>query len=179
MYSIEKTVNSKKVYDGKVVQLYCDDVELDNGYKTFREVVRHPGGVCVVALDEQENIYLVQQFRYPYKEVLTELPAGKLEYGEDPETCGRRELKEEAGAEAESFEYLGVLYPTVAYNTEKIHMYLARGLSFSQQHLDDGEFLDVKKMPLKEAFEMAMDNKLPDSKTQLAIIKAYLKLHGI
>ena len=179
MYSIEKTVNSKKVYDGKVVQLYCDDVELDNGYKTFREVVRHPGGVCVVALDEQENIYLVQQFRYPYKEVLTELPAGKLEYGEDPETCGRRELKEEAGAEAESFEYLGVLYPTVAYNTEKIHMYLARGLSFSQQHLDDGEFLDVKKMPLKEAFEMAMDNKLPDSKTQLGIIKAYLKLHGI
>lgn len=179
MYSIEKTVSSKKVYDGKVVQLYCDDVELDNGYKTFREVVRHPGGVCVVALDEQENVYLVEQFRYPYKEVLTELPAGKLEYGEDPETCGRRELKEEAGAEAESFEYLGVLYPTVAYNTEKIHMYLARGLKFSQQHLDEGEFLDVKKMPLKEAFQMAMDNKLPDSKTQLAIIKAYLKIHGI
>lgn len=179
MYSIEKTVSSKKVYDGKVVQLYCDDVELDNGYKTFREVVRHPGGVCVVALDEQENVYLVQQFRYPYKEVLTELPAGKLEYGEDPETCGRRELKEEAGAEAESFEYLGVLYPTVAYNTEKIHMYLARGLKISQQHLDEGEFLDVKKMPLKEAFQMAMDNKLPDSKTQLAIIKAYLKIHGI
>ena len=179
MYSIEKTVSSKKVYDGKVVQLYCDDVELDNGYKTFREVVRHPGGVCVVALDEQENVYLVQQFRYPYKEVLTELPAGKLEYGEDPETCGRRELKEEAGAEAESFEYLGVLYPTVAYNPEKIHMYLARGLKFSQQHLDEGEFLDVKKMPLKEAFQMAMDNKLPDSKTQLAIIKAYLKIHGI
>ena len=131
-----------------------------------------------MALDEDENVFMVEQFRYPFAEVLTEVPAGKLEYGEQPELCGRRELKEEVGAEAESFEYLGCLYPTVAYDTEKIYMYLARGLSFSEQDLDDGEFLDVKKMPLKQAFEMAMAGQLPDAKTQLAIIKAYLKLHG-
>ena len=178
MYSKEKTITTKQVYDGIVVKLFSDEVELDNGYKATREVIHHPGGVCVVALDEDENVFMVEQFRYPFAEVLTEVPAGKLEYGEQPEICGRRELKEEVGAEAESFEYLGCLYPTVAYDTEKIYMYLARGLSFSEQDLDDGEFLDVKKMPLKQAFEMAMAGQLPDAKTQLAIIKAYLKLHG-
>lgn len=178
MYSKEKTLTSEQVYDGIVVKLFSDKVELDNGYKATREVIHHPGGVCVAALDEDENIFLVEQFRYPFDTVLTEVPAGKLEYGEDPLECGRRELKEEVGAEAESFEYLGCLYPTVAYDTEKIHMYLARGLSFSSQDLDEGEFLDVKKMPLKQAFEMAMNNELPDAKSQLCIIKAYLKLHG-
>ena len=178
MYSKEKTITTKQVYDGIVVKLFSDEVELDNGYKATREVIHHPGGVCVVALDEDENVFMVEQFRYPFAEVLTEVPAGKLEYGEQPELCGRRELKEEVGAEAESFEYLGCLYPTVAYDTEKIYMYLARGLSFSEQDLDDGEFLDVRKMPLKQAFEMAMNNQLPDAKTQLAIIKAYLKLNG-
>lgn len=178
MYLKEKTITTKQVYDGIVVKLFSDEVELDNGYKATREVIHHPGGVCVVALDEDENVFMVEQFRYPFAEVLTEVPAGKLEYGEQPELCGRRELKEEVGAEAESFEYLGCLYPTVAYDTEKIYMYLARGLSFSEQDLDDGEFLDVKKMPLKQAFEMAMAGQLPDAKTQLAIIKAYLKLHG-
>lgn len=178
MYSREKTLTSKQVYDGIVVKLFSDEVELDNGSKATREVIHHPGGVCVVALDESENVFLVEQFRYPFGDVLTEVPAGKLEYGEQPETCGRRELKEEVGAQAQSFEYLGCLYPTVAYDTEKIHMYLATGLSFCEQQLDEGEFLDVKKMPLKEAFELAMTGGLPDAKTQLAIIKAYLKLHG-
>lgn len=178
MYSIEKTISSKQVYDGIVVKLYSDDVELDNGYKAVREVIHHPGGVCVAALDEQENIFFVQQFRYPFGEVLTEVPAGKLEYGEQPETCGRRELLEEIGATAQSFEELGCLYPTVAYDTEKIYIYLARQLTFSKQNLDEGEFLDVKKMPLKQAYELALSGGLPDAKTQLAVIKAYLKLHG-
>ena len=106
------------------------------------------------------------------------MPAGKLEFGENPEECGRRELKEEVGATADSFEYLGCLYPTVAYDTEIIYMFLARGLHFGEQHLDDGEFLDVKKLPLKEAYRMVMANELPDAKTQMAVLKAYLKLHG-
>ena len=178
MYSKEKTITSEQVYDGIVVKLFSDRVELENGYKATREVIHHPGGVCVVALDDDENVFMVEQFRCPFGEVLVEVPAGKLEYGEDPETCGRRELREEAGAQAQSFEYLGCLYPTVAYDTEKIHMFLARGLSPCEQDLDEGEFLDVRKMPLKQAFEMAMNNELPDAKTQLAIIKAYLKIHG-
>ena len=96
MYSKEKTITSEQVYDGIVVKLFSDSVELDNGTKAVREVIHHPGGVCVAALDENENVFMVEQFRYPFAEVLTELPAGKLEYGEDPETCGRRELREEA-----------------------------------------------------------------------------------
>ena len=178
MVQNEKQLDSQLIYDGKVVKLYKDEVELDNGYKTGREWIKHPGGVCIAAVDEDENVYFVEQFRYPFHTALMEIPAGKLEFGENHRECGIRELKEEIGAEAESFEYLGCLYPTVAYDTEVIHMYLARGLSFGEQHLDEGEFLDVKKIPLEKAVEMVMNNELPDSKTQLAIIKTYIKLKG-
>ncbi|MBO5447715.1 MAG: NUDIX domain-containing protein [Ruminococcus sp.] len=176
MYQNEKTLSSELIFEGKVVKLYKDEVELDNGYKAGREWIKHPGGVCVVALDEEENVYFVEQFRYPFHTALMEIPAGKLEFGEDHRECGIRELKEEIGATAESFEYLGCLYPTVAYDTEIIHMYLARGLSFGEQHLDEGEFLNVTKIPLSKAFEMVMNNELKDSKTQLAILKAAYKL---
>ena len=178
MYLNEKTLSSEQIFDGVVVKLYRDDIELENGEKGVREFIKHPGGVCVAALDEDENLFMVEQFRYPFGKALTEVPAGKLEFGEDPEECGRRELKEEVGATADSFEYLGCLYPTVAYDTEIIYMFLARGLHFGEQHLDDGEFLDVKKLPLKEAYRMVMANELPDAKTQMAVLKAYLKLHG-
>ncbi|WP_294486557.1 NUDIX domain-containing protein [uncultured Ruminococcus sp.] len=178
MYQKEKALGSEQLFDGIVVKLFRDDVELENGEKAVREYVKHPGGVCVAAVDDDENIYMVEQFRYPFGKALTEVPAGKLEYGEEPAQCGRRELKEEVGAVADSFEYLGCLYPTVAYDTEIIHMFLARGLHFGEQHLDDGEFLDVKKMPLKEAYKLVMENKMPDAKTQMAVMKAYLKLHG-
>ena len=178
MYLNEKTLSSEQIFDGIVVKLFRDEIELENGMKGVREFIKHPGGVCVAALDDEENLYMVEQFRYPFGKALTEVPAGKLEYGENPEECGKRELKEEVGATAESFEYLGCLYPTVAYDTEIIHMFLARGLSFGQQHLDEGEFLGVKKLPLKQAFEMVMENKIPDAKTQMIIMKAYYKLHG-
>ena len=178
MYLNEKTLSSEQIFDGVVVKLYRDDIELENGEKGVREFIKHPGGVCVAALDEDENLFMVEQFRYPFGKVLTEVPAGKLEFGEDPEQCGRRELKEEVGATADSFEYLGCLYPTVAYDTEIIYMFLARGLHFGEQHLDEGEFLDVKKLPLKEAYRMVMANELPDAKTQMAVLKAYLRLHG-
>ena len=97
-YQNEKQISSQQIYDGIVVKLFKDEVELDNGYKTVREVIRHPGGVCIAALDKEENLYFVKQFRYPFKTALTELPAGKLEFGEDPRDAGLRELKEEVGA---------------------------------------------------------------------------------
>lgn len=176
MYQNEKKISSQEIYNGKVVKLSIDDVEMENGYKTKREVIHHPGGVCIVALDDENNVYMVEQFRYPFGQALTEIPAGKLEYGENPEECGKRELKEEIGATAESFEYLGKLYPTVAYDTEIIYMYLARGLKFGEQDLDEGEFLGVKKIPLDKAAEMVMNDELHDSKTQLAILKAKIRL---
>ncbi len=178
MYSEEKQISREMKFDGKVVKLYVDQVVLENGTQTFREVIEHPGGVCVLPLDENGDIYMVKQFRYPFMKALYELPAGKLEYGESHRDCGIRELREETGATADSVEYLGCIYPTVAYDTEIIHMYLARGLHFGEQHLDEGEFLDVVKLPFEKAVEMALTGELPDAKTQAAILKTKILLDG-
>ncbi|MCR5142030.1 MAG: NUDIX hydrolase [Ruminococcus sp.] len=178
MISEEKQVSREMKFDGKVVKLYLDQVVLDNGMEAFREVIEHPGGVCVLPLDENGDIYMVKQFRYPFMKVLCELPAGKLEYGESHRECGIRELKEETGAVADSVEYLGCIYPTVAYDTEIIHMYLARGLHFGEQQPDEGEFLDVVKIPFEKAVEMALSGELPDAKTQAAILKTKILLDG-
>lgn len=179
MHLCEETLEVEKIFDGKVVKLTKEIVRLENGNKTIREVIHHNGGVCVVPVTDKGEVIFVKQFRYPFKTQLLEVPAGKLEMGESPRVCGLRELKEEAGAECEEFVYLGCLYPTVAYDTEIIHMYMAKGLKFSDQHLDDDEFLDVIKIPLDQAYDMALMNKIPDSKTQLAVIKTYLLEKGL
>ncbi len=176
MHLSEKKVSGEQIFSGRVIDLSVDKAELEDGSIVTRELITHHGGVCVVPVNENGEIYMVKQFRYPFQQVLTEIPAGKLEKGEDHRTCGIRELKEEIGAEAESFEYLGCLYPTVAYDTEIIHMYLARGLSFGDRDLDEGEFIDVIKLPFDKAVEMVMNNEIPDAKTQLAILKAKVKL---
>lgn len=172
MELFEKKLSSKQVFDGVVVKLFVDDVELPDGKKSIREVVRHPGAVCVIPIDENENVIMIKQFRYPFSQVLYEIPAGKLEIGEDPLEAAIRELEEESGAVAESIEYIGTMYTTVAILDEKIHMYLATGLTYKNAHPDDGEFLEVEKIPLKTLVDMVMDGKIPDSKTQIAILKA-------
>lgn len=176
MHLEEKQLTSELKYDGRIVKLYCDTVLLENGKNTSREVIKHPGGVCVVALTEDNDVLFVRQFRYPHGKVLLEIPAGKLEYGEAHRDCGIRELKEETGCTCDSFEYLGNLLPTPAYDTEVIHMYLARGLHSGEQHLDDNEFLEVEKIPLNKAVEMIMNNEISDAKTQLAILKTKMLL---
>ena len=172
MHLKEDTIKSELIFDGKVVRLFKDIARLEDGQEVSRELIKHPGGVCVVPIDGEGNVYLVKQFRYPFQTVLTEVPAGKLEAGEDHRQCGLRELKEEIGAECDEFTYLGCLYPTVAYDSEIIHMYLARGLHFGRQSLDEDEFLDVIKVSFEKAVEMVMAGELPDSKTQLAILRA-------
>ncbi|MGN1135134.1 MAG: NUDIX domain-containing protein [Oscillospiraceae bacterium] len=176
MHLQEKTVDTEPIFDGKIIKVRKDKAELENGSVVTRELVIHPGGVCVVPVNEKGEVYLVKQFRYPFQEVLTEIPAGKLEVGEDHRSAGLRELKEEVGAECENFEYLGVMYPSVAYLTEKIHMYLATGLSFGEQSLDEDEFLDVEKMPLSQAVEMVISGEIKDGKTQSALLLAARKL---
>lgn len=179
MHLNEETLSVEEIFKGKILNVTKDKVLLENSNISYREVIHHNGGVCVVPVTDEGEIIFVKQFRYPFKTVLTEVPAGKLEKGENPRDCGIRELKEETGAEAEEFIYLGCLYPTVAYNTEIIHMYLAKGLSYSVQNLDEDEFIDVVKIPLEEAYNMAMTNQLPDSKTQLAVMKAYAIEKGL
>lgn len=176
MHLEEKQLTSELKYDGRIVKLYSDTVLLENGKNTSREVIKHPGGVCVVALTEDNDVLFVRQFRYPHGKVLLEIPAGKLEYGEAHRDCGLRELKEETGCTCDSFEYLGNLLPTPAYDTEVIHMYLARGLHSGEQHLDDNEFLEVEKIPLDIAVEMIMNNEISDAKTQVAILKTKMLL---
>lgn len=174
----EKPVKQDYIYKGKIVNLRVDDALLPNGTTAKREVVEHPGGVCVAALTDNNELMFVEQFRYPYFEVVLELPAGKLEYGEDPFEAGKRELREETGATASEYEDLGKLYPTPGYCGEIIHMYLAKNLSFGEQDLDSDEFLEVKKIPLEKAFQMVMNNEIRDSKTQVGIVKAYYKVYG-
>lgn len=172
MELFEKKIKSEKIFDGKIVKLFVDDVELPNGRISKREIVRHPGAVCVVPVTDDGCVIMVRQFRYPFASVLLEVPAGKLEYGEDPLSAVRRELSEESGVEAENIEYIGKLYTTVAIFDEQIHMYLATGLTFRKSHPDEDEFLEVVKIPLNTLVRMIMDGEIPDAKTQIAILKA-------
>lgn len=173
----ETRLDGELIYDGKIIRVEKDTVRLEDGTQAFREVVRHPGGVCVLALTEDDEVLFVRQFRYPHAAVTMEIPAGKLEYGEDPESCGRRELLEECGCRAKEFSYLGRLFPTPAYNAEIIHIYLAKGLEFDAQQLDEGEFLDVERIPLAQAVRMALTDAFPDAKTQIAILRYFALDH--
>ncbi len=178
MHLEEKTVSSEQIFDGRVVKLFHDHVELEDGTIATRELIKHPGGVCVVPLDEDGNVLFVKQFRYPHQRVMTEIPAGKLEWDESHYECGLRELKEETGCTCDNYTYLGSLVPTPAYCGEVIHMYLARGLHYGSQSLDEDEFLDVEKIPLDKAVEMIMNNEIADSKTQIAILKTKLLIEA-
>lgn len=171
MELFEKTINEKTIYEGRIITVHVDDIELPDGKKSKREVVEHSGGVCVAALTEENKLLFVRQFRYPYHKVLLELPAGKLEKGEDPLKAGVRELEEECGAVAQKVIPMGQVYPTVAYCSEIIHLFLATGLQKTKQHLDDGEFLEVEEIPVKDAVDMVMRGEICDSKTAVLVLK--------
>lgn len=172
MHLQEKTITSDVVYKGKIFTVTHDTAELENGQTAVRDVVLHSGGVCVIPVTENNEILMVKQFRYPFAEVTAEIPAGKLEKGESHHDCGKRELLEETGCTCAEYIYMGEIYPTPAYNTEVIHVYLAKGLDFSEQHTDDDEFLDVEKIPLADVKKMVMDGMIKDAKTQIAVLKA-------
>ncbi len=171
MHLEEKTLESRKVYEGPIFTVNHDTVKLENGNHAVRDVLVHHGGVCVIPVTEDNEIYMVRQFRYPFRTAILEIPAGKLEPGEEHSVCGRRELLEETGCTCSEYIYLGEMYPTPAYNSEITHMYLAKGLSYSRQHLDDGEFLDVVTFPIDKAVEMVMNGEIKDGKTQIVILK--------
>ena len=172
----EKTLNSKVMFEGRILKMMVDDVELPDGSTSFREIVGHPGGVCVAPIDDDNNLYFVKQYRYPYHEIVLELPAGKLEKGMSPLDNGKRELKEEVGAEGYSFISLGQVYPSPGYTQEIIHLYACKIKNIGNQQLDQGEFLNGEKTHIDKAVEMVLNNQLPDSKTQIAILKLSMLL---
>ena len=171
METREKTIRKVYVFRGRVLTIRNDDVLLPDGNVSNREIVEHPGGVCVLPILRDGTILLVEQFRYPYMEDVLEAPAGKLESGEDPFEAAKRELREETGMVATEYFDLGVDYPSPGYTNEVIHLYAARGLSDVGQKLDEGEFLNVKKLSFSKALEMIYDNEIRDSKTAMAVLK--------
>lgn len=179
MELFEKTLGTKEIFKGRVFTVHVDDIELPDGSKSFREVVEHSGGVCVAAITDEDELFFVRQYRYPYGRVLLELPAGKLEKGEDPLEAGKRELQEECGVTADEIISMGTVYPTVAYCSEVIYLYAAKNLKKTQQNLDEGEFLSVEKIKISEAADMVMKGEISDSKTVALVLKvAKLKEEG-
>ena len=154
-----------------MVRLTLDKVELENGRSAMREVVHHRGGACIAALTEKDELYLVRQYRYALGQELWELPAGKLEEGEDPFEAAKRELEEECGLKADQYIDLHPFYPTVGYCSEVIYTWLARGLHPVPMHLDEDEFLTPTKMPLEEVCRMVLDGEIRDGKTVAAVLK--------
>ncbi len=173
----EKTVSTKRIYDGIVVNLRVDTVELPDGKTALRDIVEHPGGVGIVAITDDNKILMVKQYRKPIEKAILELPAGKLDKNEDIEECGRRELEEETGYKTREFTYLGYMYPSPGFDDEVTHLYLARGLYKGEVHLDEDEYLDVYKYDISEIKTMIMNNEINDAKTVIGFFKAmeYLK----
>ncbi len=167
----EKQLTSEEIFKGRVVHLFRDTVSLPDGKTATREIVRHPGAVAVAAVTADRRILLVNQFRYAFRRTLTEIPAGKLEPGEDPFEAAKRELREETGAEASVWKELGSFFATPAIFDEHIHLYYATGLTFGENHPDPDEFLDCITMDLDKAVESAASGAFPDGKTQAALLR--------
>ena len=168
----EKKLSSEEIFDGVAIHLFRDEILLPNGNKGVREVVRHPGAVCVLPLTDDGEVIFVNQFRYALNKVTLEVPAGKLEKGEDPQEAALRELSEETGIEAKKIIPMGALYTTPALMDEIIYMYIATELTQGEQHLDEDEFVNAVKIPLSKAVDMVMSGEIRDSKTQTMILKA-------
>lgn len=167
----ERTESVQGIFSGKVITVHHDDIVLPDGRQSKRECVDHPGGVAVIGMTEDEKVILVRQFRYPYKETIYEIPAGKLEKAEDPLEAGIREFREETGAVAEEYISLGEVYPTPGYTNEIIRLFYAKNIHFEEQELDEGEFLQVCKMDFDELINRIMSGEIKDAKTIIACLK--------
>ena len=174
---IEKTVVKNYVFNGKILTVRCDDALLPDGRPCKREIIEHSGGACVLYL-ENDSVLLVRQYRYAYGESVYEIPAGKLEKGEDPMLAAARELEEEAGIKSEKLELLFIDYPTPGYTNEKIYIYRAYDGVKTQTNLDDGEFLDAEFIPLAKIKEMLKNGEIKDGKTIIALQAYFLRQFG-
>lgn len=178
---VEKKIATEEIFEGFVLHVQKDTIKLPNEKTATRELIRHIGAVCVVPVTDDGKVIVERQFRYPIDQVITEIPAGKLDSStEDRLEAAKRELREETGYTADSWTDIGIYYPAAAYSDEKITMYLARGLHKGEQDLDEDEFLNVTKKPIKELVDDIVSGKITDGKTQVAILKAYeiLKREG-
>ena len=174
----EKFVSREEIFDGKILKVVKDTVSLPDGETAYREICLHVGGVCVLPLLSDGRVIMERQYRYAHHRVMLEIPAGKLNGpDEDPLVAAQRELREETGAEARKYTYLGSIATAPALIDELIHLYMAEDISFGERELDPDEFLDVELIHIDRLYEMVMKGEIADAKTQIAILKAkdYLK----
>lgn len=172
----EKTIGSKVIFSGKIINVQVDTVKLPDGRKSTREIVKHAEAVAILAVDEEENIYLVRQYRKPVEETLLEIPAGLLEANEDILSCAHRELAEETGLRAKNMEKILSYYSAPGFTDEKIHLFLASNLSEGEQDLDPDELLEALCIPLTQAYEMIKTGVIVDGKSIIGIQYLYNKL---
>ena len=166
----EKITHTESIYNGRVVKLVVHDVELPDGKPSKRELIQHPGAVAVVALDAEQNVLMVRQYRIAADQILLEIPAGTLNPGEDPEVCAVRELQEETGYRPGQIEKIGGIFVAPGYTTEFIHLYLASDLAASKLAQDDDEFLEVDRLPLAEALKLIEQGQIIDGKSISALL---------
>ena len=174
--AFEKRIDGKTLYEGVIVNVHMDRAQLVDGDVVRREVVEHPGGVTVIPVEPDGTVWCVRQFRYPFQREMLETPAGKLERGEDPAECARRELSEETGLTADELVGLGRCCTSPGFSTEVLHIYLATGLENGEAHPDAGEFLDIVHVPFAELVDKCMSGEIRDGKTVLAVLKAKIYL---
>lgn len=172
----EKTLQREDAFQGKILSVHVDKVLLPNGDTAVREVVDHVDGVAVLALDAADQVLMVTQYRYVFSKPMLELPAGKLDPGEDPVTGALRELKEETGAEPEEISSLGRIIPAPGCYGETLHLFLARNLHMGTQHLDPDEFLHVSRIPFAQLVQRCLNGDVEDAKTVAAVLRAKLLL---
>ncbi len=175
----EKLITSEEVFDGTLLHVYKDNVKLPNGSESVREIVRHQGGACVCAIDSNMNIALVRQFRYAYGMETLELPAGKIEKGEEAYDTALRELQEEAGLTAQDLLPIGEMFPSPGYTDEVVHLFLALHAQPCEQNLDEDEFVKVEKLYIGDALDMVLKGEIRDAKTQICLLKSFLVLENL
>ena len=174
----EKQIASQKVYDGGMLHVFRDDIELPDGNASYREYISHDGAVCVVAITADNKVVMEHQYRYPIGRVISEIPAGKLDSPqEDRLEAAKRELREETGITADEWVNLGNFLSAPAYSEENITMFLATGLHWGERSLDEGEFINVYEVSLESLVEDILAGRIEDAKTQAAVLKAYMRIH--
>ena len=166
----ETQKSSEKIFSGRLIDLYFDHIELPNGKSSTREWIKHPGAVCIVPILPDGNLCLIRQYRYGPRAEFIEIPAGKLDAGEDPLVCANRELEEEIGYSAGKLTFLTNIHPAIGFSNEKMWMYLAEDLILSKQNLDQDEFLELYPLSVNEAIDLISQGKITDVKTVIGIL---------